>query len=177
MKNKIINKLKNVSWYTLALIIIFIVAGPEAYIGLELFSLLELLGASTFALAYLLMFKMFIERLTDEVKKVLMLCIIIAALPFAFELALFVEVAGVETAYACLLIMLAPITSLVIVFVERCKSELDKIFNTAKQHPVFKTNVYISHALIGSFVIVFTGSLFLSTIVWIPVLMLGDSIV
>lgn len=146
MKNKIINKLKNGSWYTLALIIIFIVAGPEAYIGLELFSLLELLGASTFALAYLLMFKMFFQRVTDEVKKVLMLCIIIAVLPFAFELVLFMEVAGVETAFTCLMLMLAPLTQRLVSVAEIVKGKVTEVYKTAQSHPIFVNNVYTRSA-------------------------------
>ena len=165
------------SWYTIALLIICIVAGPEAYIGMELFSLMELLGASTFALAYLLMFKMFLERVTDEIKKWFMLVIIIAALPFAFELLIFVEVAGIETAYACLLIMIAPFTQLVIRTAERVKCTLTIIYSRAQSHPVFQTKIFASHVLAGSFIILFTGSLFLSTIVWLPVIMFGELIV
>lgn len=162
------------SWYTIALLIICIVAGPEAYIGMELFSLMELLGASTFALAYLLMFKMFFERVADEIKKVVMLLIIIAALPFAFELLLFVEIAGIETAYACLMIMIAPLTQLVFSTAEYVKCFLTKLYSRVQNHPVFRPNIYVSHVLAGSFVIILTGSLFLSTMVWLPVLMFGE---
>jgi len=165
------------SWYTIALLIICIVAGPEAYIGMELFSLMELLGASTFALAYLLMFKMFFIRVADEIKKVIMLVVIIAALPFAFELLIFVEVAGIETAYACLLIMIAPLTQLLHSTAVRVKCIFTKIYSSVQNHPIFRTNIYTSHVLAGSLVILFTGSLFLSTIVWLPVLMFGELIV
>ena len=164
------------SWYTVALLIIFIVAGPEAYIGMELFSLMELLGASTFAFAYLVMFKMFFERVADEIKKVIMLAVIIAALPFAFELLIFVEVAGIETAYACLMIMIAPFTQLILRTAERVKCVLTKIYTRGQNHPMFKTNIFASHVLAGSLVILFTGSLFLSTIVWLPVMMFGGLI-
>lgn len=39
-------------WHSLALIIVFLMAGPEIMMGMELMALIEVLGASTFVLMY-----------------------------------------------------------------------------------------------------------------------------
>ena len=56
-------------WYLLAALIAACVAGPEIIISMELMVLVELLGASTFVLAYISGFKLFILNLFNGLKK------------------------------------------------------------------------------------------------------------
>jgi hypothetical protein len=49
-------------WYLLAVLIASWVAGPEILISMELMALVELLGASTFALMYVSGLKMFLAK-------------------------------------------------------------------------------------------------------------------
>jgi hypothetical protein len=49
-------------WQLLAVIVVLLIAGPEVYISLELFSLVELLGASTFVLMYVASFKLILLK-------------------------------------------------------------------------------------------------------------------
>lgn len=53
MKDWLTTRLKTGSWQVLALLIVFMVAGPEILISMELMGIVEALGASTFVLAYL----------------------------------------------------------------------------------------------------------------------------
>ena len=177
MKQKLLSKLKGASWYTVALILIFILAGLEAYIGLELFSLMELLGASTFVIAYFAMMMVFLERVGRKFSKVFMFIAIIAALPFAFELVLFVEVAGIEVAYSCLLIMLTPFTNWFVNIIERIKVFLSNFISLIQNHQILKTKIYLSHAVMCTFIFALTSSLFFSSIIWVPILMFGDKII
>lgn len=52
MLNWIKQKCSKGFWSTLAMVIVFMMAGPEIMIGMELMAMVELLGASTFVLAY-----------------------------------------------------------------------------------------------------------------------------
>jgi len=46
-------------WYSLAMLIVVLMAGPEVLISMELMALVEVLGASTFVLAYLAGLRLF----------------------------------------------------------------------------------------------------------------------
>ncbi|MBL4911363.1 MAG: hypothetical protein JKX78_15300 [Alteromonadaceae bacterium] len=56
-------------WYLLAALIVACIAGPEIIISMELMALVELLGASTFALMYISGFRLFISNVLNELKK------------------------------------------------------------------------------------------------------------
>jgi len=51
MKQRL-DKLINKVWHLMAVVIVFLVAGPEILIGMELMALIEILGASTFVMLY-----------------------------------------------------------------------------------------------------------------------------
>lgn len=55
-------------WHALALILVMLLAGPEIVVSIELMAMLEVLGASTFVLMYLLGIKLFISKVWDKYK-------------------------------------------------------------------------------------------------------------
>ncbi|WP_286235108.1 hypothetical protein [Thalassotalea sediminis] len=54
------NRLKSTFWKSLAIVIVLLIAGPELLISMELMALVELIGASTFVIAYLSGIKLFL---------------------------------------------------------------------------------------------------------------------
>lgn len=56
------SKLSNGIWSGLAAIIVLLMAGPEIAISIELFALVEVLGPSTFVLAYIAGFKLYLYK-------------------------------------------------------------------------------------------------------------------
>jgi hypothetical protein len=56
-------------WYLLATIIVAFAAGTEIIISMELMVLVEVLGASTFALMYISGFKLFLSNIFNKFKK------------------------------------------------------------------------------------------------------------
>lgn len=52
MFERIKNAMSKGIWHSLALVIVFLMAGPEIMMGMELMALIEVLGASTFVLMY-----------------------------------------------------------------------------------------------------------------------------
>lgn len=62
MYNKLKLMLKKGGWYSLAMIIVMLAAGPEILISMELMAVVEMLGASTFVLAYWSGIKLRLEK-------------------------------------------------------------------------------------------------------------------
>ena len=68
MLNRLKTILSKASWYTLACIIVLLLAGPEIMVGMEVMALVEALGASTFVLMYLSGLKLFCSKLWNKFK-------------------------------------------------------------------------------------------------------------
>jgi hypothetical protein len=56
-------------WQLLAMLIVLAVAGPEIMISMELMTIVELLGASSFVIAYLSGCKLFIKKHVDKLAR------------------------------------------------------------------------------------------------------------
>ena len=69
MINWIKEKCSKGLWSTLAMIIVFMLAGPEIMIGMELVAIVELLGPSTFVIAYFAGVKLWFDKGLQVVKK------------------------------------------------------------------------------------------------------------
>lgn len=69
MINWIKEKCAKGAWSTLAMIIIFMLAGPEIAVGMELMAMVELLGASTFVLAYFYGVKLWLYKGLQVISK------------------------------------------------------------------------------------------------------------
>lgn len=62
MFDKLQKTIKKGGWYALAMIIVMVAAGPEIMLSMELMAMVELLGASTFVLAYWSGVKLFLAK-------------------------------------------------------------------------------------------------------------------
>ncbi len=65
---KLIEKIKQFSWYSLAMLIVVVFAGPEIFVAMELTLMLEVMGASTFCMFYLSAIKAFFEPYLKKLK-------------------------------------------------------------------------------------------------------------
>jgi hypothetical protein len=65
---KLIEKIKQFSWYSLAMLIIVMFAGPEIFVAMELTLMLEVMGASTFCIFYISAIKSFFEPYLKKLK-------------------------------------------------------------------------------------------------------------
>lgn len=62
MFTRIKNSCKKGLWYSLAMAIALLMAGPEILVGMELMALIEVLGASTFVLMYFNGLKLYLSK-------------------------------------------------------------------------------------------------------------------
>lgn len=65
---KLIEKMKQFSWYSLAMMIVFVFAGPEILVAMELTLMVEVMGASTFCMFFLSAIKAFFEPYLKKLK-------------------------------------------------------------------------------------------------------------
>ncbi|WP_440056590.1 hypothetical protein ACSLBF_21010 (plasmid) [Pseudoalteromonas sp. T1lg65] len=70
---KLLSKLKDQCaqsfWHTSAMILVLFLAGTEIMVGVELMAMIELVGASTFVLAYLAGAKLALTNVYQQLKK------------------------------------------------------------------------------------------------------------
>ena len=69
MLNWIKQKFAKGFWSTLAMVIVLLMAGPEIMVGMELMAMVELLGASTFVVAYLAGVRLWLSKGLNAVSK------------------------------------------------------------------------------------------------------------
>lgn len=63
------SKLSAGLWSVLAAIIVFLIAGPEIMISMELYAMVETLGASTFVLAYFAGLKLYLKKPYEKLRE------------------------------------------------------------------------------------------------------------
>ena len=69
MLKKVMFKLTQSIWSMAAILIVILVAGPEIMISMELMALVEVLGASTFVIAYFSGVLLYFEKPLNFIKK------------------------------------------------------------------------------------------------------------
>ncbi|MDO6618795.1 MULTISPECIES: hypothetical protein [unclassified Shewanella] len=112
-------------------------------------------------------------KFSPKSKKILMLLVILALTPFAPELLLFMDVAGVEVAFTCLLIMIKPMKLWVECQIVKIKEFSRVMILAVKQHPVSDARVFAGHYFAFSLTLLLTSSLFVSSSIWLPILVMG----
>jgi len=65
---QLIEKMKQFSWYSLAMMIVFVFARPEIFVAMELTLMVEVMGASTFCMFYLSAIKAYFEPYLKKLK-------------------------------------------------------------------------------------------------------------
>ncbi|PSS68090.1 hypothetical protein AYI85_15890 [Shewanella algae] len=112
-------------------------------------------------------------KFSPKSKKFLMLLIILALTPFVPELLLFMDVAGVEVAFTCLLIMIKPMKLWIECQIVKIK-ELSRVMILAvRLHPVSNARVFAGHYFAFSLIFLLTSSLIMSSSIWLPILVMG----
>lgn len=106
-------------------------------------------------------------------KRALMLLAILVATPFAGYLLLFVEIAGLEMAFSCLLIALKPFFTWVRYQWEIITSTFQAIAKNFHKHLASSPTVYFSHAAGSAAFFAITGVMLVSVAVWLPLFMVG----
>lgn len=69
MFSSIKNQLTQGFWKIAATVIVLLLAGPEILISMELMAMVEVLGASTFVIAYFSAFKLYFEKPLNWIKR------------------------------------------------------------------------------------------------------------
>ncbi|GGW73625.1 hypothetical protein [Alishewanella tabrizica] len=106
-------------------------------------------------------------------KRALMLLAILVATPFAGYLLLFVEVAGLEVAFSCLIILLKPFITWAQFQINMIRATFKAISNNFHKHLASRPTVYFSHAAGSAAFFAITGVMFVSVAVWLPLFMVG----
>lgn len=112
-----------------------------------------------------------------KVIKVLMLFILIAIFPFDGVFLVIADVAGIEAAFALLVVMFQPIAQWISPRVFYIKLTLHAIKRSFRLHTLNKPPVFFTHALACCFVFVATSSLLFAGCIWLPVIVMGGQVV
>lgn len=100
-----------------------------------------------------------------------MLLAILIATPFVSYLPLFVEVAGLEVAFTCLLIILKPFLTWAQFQIDMIRATFKTISNKFHKHLTNRPRVYFSDAAGSVAFFAITGIIFVSVTVWLPLFM------
>jgi len=112
-----------------------------------------------------------------KVTKVLMLLVLIAIFPFDGVFLVIADVAGVEAAFALLVVMFHPIINWISLRLFYMKVTLHSVRRSFRFHKLNNPPVFFTHALACSFVFVFTSSVLFAGCIWLPVLVMGGQVV
>ena len=112
-----------------------------------------------------------------KIAKVLMLLVLIAIFPFDGVFLVIADVAGIEAAFALLVVMFHPIINWVSPRLFYIKLTLRAVRHSLIFHKLNKPQVFFTHALACSFVFVVTSSILFAACIWLPVIAMGGQVV
>lgn len=112
-----------------------------------------------------------------KITKALMLLVLIAIFPFDGVFLVIADVAGIEAAFALLVVMFHPIINWISPRLFDMKLTLHAVIRSFRVHKLNKAPVFFTYALACSFVLVFTSSALFAGSVWLPILVMGDQVV
>lgn len=104
-------------------------------------------------------------------------CLIIFLLisPFAVEIVLLADIVGVEFAITFLFIYLGSYWTLIKQRGNRFKAACVESFDILSKIYVYRPKVYFTHVTVSSVFLILTGSVLLSTLVWVPAVLMSGS--
>ena len=116
---------------------------------------------------------MAIFRKYPQVAKFFMLLVLVAIFPFDGVFLLIADAAGIEAAFALVVVMFHPITTWLSPRVFFIKLTLRSLKRSMVNHKLNKPSVFVAHALVCSGVFVLSSSIVLATCIWLPALVVG----
>ena len=108
-----------------------------------------------------------------KITKVLMLLILIAIFPFDGIFLFIADAAGIEAAFALLVVMFDPITRWLSPRVFYIKLTIQALKRSFVNHKLNKPSVFVTHSLLCSGVFLLTSSILFAGCIWLPVLVMG----
>lgn len=96
--------------------------------------------------------------------------LILALLPFSFELAFLIDLGGIDFAITFLMLFLASSYHALLDKWETFKSDLRAFFVFLAQLYMFKPRIFVSHATASGIILTLTSCLFLACLFWIPLM-------
>ena len=102
-----------------------------------------------------------------------MLLALLAAAPFAGYLLLFIDIVGLEVAFACLVILIKPALLWVQEQADIARLTFRAIAKNFHSHIVSCPKIYFSHAMGSSALFALTGVMAITVVVWLPVFIVG----
>lgn len=103
--------------------------------------------------------------------------LILALLPFSFELAFLIDLGGIDFAVTFLMLFLATSYNVLLVKWDNFKRELSNSLVFLTQLYMFKPKVFVPHATASGLILTFTCSLFLVCLFWIPVIYVSSGFI
>lgn len=120
-------------------------------------------------------FKFELDRKT--IIRIICLAIVIALLPFSFELVFLIDIGGIDFAVTFLMLYLASIYNVLAVAWDNFKRELRGFIVFLSELYLFKPKVLLPHAAASGLIVAITCSLFLACLFWIPALYLSSGFI
>ncbi len=120
-------------------------------------------------------FKLELDRKT--LIKIACIVLIIALLPFSFELVFLIDIGGIDFAVTFLMLYLASTYSILAAKWNNFKRELGGLTVFLSQLYMFKPKVFVPHAIASGLILAFTCSLFLVCLFWVPVMYVSSGFI
>ncbi|HAJ75840.1 MAG TPA: hypothetical protein DCM64_05245 [Gammaproteobacteria bacterium] len=102
---------------------------------------------------------------------------VIALLPFSFELVFLIDIGGIDFAVTFLMLYLASTYNILMAKWNNFRSEFGGFILYLSQLYMFKPKVFVPHATASGLIVAFTCSLFLACLFWVPVMYVSSGFI
>ena len=109
----------------------------------------------------------------EKWKRIGLVTIFLLLAPLMPEIALLADFVGIELALTFLVMWLVSNWQLVVHFVRRLKTEIIEIYLILLTAYVFRPKVYFSHVSMSVLILVVSGSVLASTLLWTPAVVMS----
>ena len=107
---------------------------------------------------------------------VLLWLVLIAVAPVFAEILFIANIVGVEVAFAFLLLLLKDIKLNTLVWISEVKGSTSVSLKILRSHPIFQPKIYLVHASASFLVLLFSGALAYSLMMWYPMVLFGSTL-
>ena len=105
------------------------------------------------------------------------LLLLLAILPFSFELIFLIDIGGIDFALTFLILYLGTFFNTLVEKSDNFKREVSRSVYFLAQLYMFRPRIFLSHATASGLVLAVTCSVFLACLLWIPAIYLSSSLI
>ena len=108
-------------------------------------------------------------------RTILLWLVLIAVAPVFAEILFIANIVGVEVAFTFLLLLLKDIKLNILVWIDEIKRSTSASLKILQSHAIFQLRTYLVHASASILILLFSGALAYSVMVWYPMVLFGST--